>query len=176
MVEEGNLASAGHGKGAKAILGSVLLRLKFAVVAAACFAALPVLGNSANAFELITAVEAALPSIPTPVFELRGSPTRRPHIEIVSPPPGAGLMHSPITLKLLFEAFGGAKINPNSVLVTYLKQPSVDLTQRLKPFITAGGIDIVQADVPPGIHQLWIELKDQHGHVGGAPLTFQIAK
>ena len=85
-------------------------------------------------------------------------------------------MHSPIALKLSFEAFGGAKINPDSVLITYLKQPSVDLTQRLKPFITADGIDVPQADVPPGFHQLWIELKDEHGHIGGAPLTFQIAK
>jgi len=161
---------------AKTTLGSVMLRLEFAV-AAAMFFILPImLVDAANAFELITAVEAALPSIPPPVLQLRGSPTRHPHIEIVSPPPGAGLMHSPIALKLSFEAFGGAKINPDSVLVTYLKQPGVDLTQRLKPFITAGGIDLAQADVPPGFHQLWIELKDDHGRIGGAPLTFQIAK
>ena len=176
MAEDVDLARAVRGKGVELILGSVLLRLKLAVAAATCIAVLSVLGDSASAFELITAAEADLPSIPAPVLELRGSPTRRPHIEIVSPPPGAGLMHSPITLKLRFEAFGGAKINPDSVLVTYLKQPNIDLTQRLKPFITAGGIDIAQADVPSGIHQLWIELKDQHGHVGGAPLTFQIAK
>jgi hypothetical protein len=176
MVEDVDLARAVRRKGAELILGSVPLRLKLAVAAATWFAALSLPGDSANAFELITAVEASLPSIPAPVLELRGSPTRRPHIEVVSPPPGAGLMYSPIALKLRFEAFGGAKINPDSVLITYLKQPSVDLTQRLKPFITAGGIDIAQADVPPGIHQLWIELKDQQGHVGGGPLTFQIAK
>src|SRR5580704_8207785 len=142
MVVEGNLARAVQGKDVQMTFGLVPLRLKFAVVSAICFASLAMLGDSANAFELITSVEAALPSIPPPVLELRGSPTRRPHIEIVSPPAGAGLMHSPIALKLRFEAFGGAKVDPDSVLVTYLKQPNIDLTQRLKSFITAAGIDI----------------------------------
>jgi len=36
------------------------------------------------------------------------------------------------------------------VVITYLKQPAIDMTLRLTPFITAQGIEIAHADVPPG--------------------------
>jgi hypothetical protein len=130
----------------------------------------------AIAFELVTPEEAALPPGQVPAFELRGSPTRRPNVLVVSPPPSAGLLHSPVDLKLQFHAFGGAEIDPNSVVVTYLKEPAIDMTQRLVPFITAQGIDISRADVPPGKHQFWIELKDKNGRIGAAEFSFQVAK
>jgi hypothetical protein len=81
-----------------------------------------------------------------------------------------------LDLKLQFHAFGGAAIDPNSVVVTYLKEPAIDMTQRITPFISAEGIDISQADVPPGKHQFWIELKDKDGRVGSAEFGFQVAK
>jgi hypothetical protein len=62
------------------------------------------------------------------------------------------------------------------VVVTYLKEPAIDITQRIMPFITAQGIDVSQADVPPGKHQFWVELKDKDGRIGGAEFSFQIAK
>ena len=75
-----------------------------------------------------------------------------------------------------FRAFGGATIDPSTVVITYLKQPAIDLTQRLTPFITAQGIDIPQAQVPPGKHQFWIELKDNEGRIGGSAFTFQVGQ
>ena len=110
------------------------------------------------------------------VLQMRGSPTRRPNIIVVSPPPSAGLVHSPLDLKLQFHAFGGGEIDPGSVVVTYLKQPAIDITQRITPFITADGVDIPQAEVPPGKHQFWVELKDKSGRIGGAEFDFQVAK
>jgi hypothetical protein len=77
---------------------------------------------------------------------------------------------------LQFRAPGGAVIDPNSVVVTYLKEPAIDITQRITPFISADGINISQADVPPGKHQFWIELKDNDGRIGGAEFSFQVAK
>jgi hypothetical protein len=130
----------------------------------------------ADAFQLVTAQEAALPSGPLPALELRGSPTRRPNVTVVSPPPAAGLIRSPLQLKLQFHAFGGAEIDPATVIVTYLKNPAIDLTQRIAPFITAAGIDISQAEVPPGKHQFWIELKDKDGRIGGGAFSFQVAQ
>ena len=85
-------------------------------------------------------------------------------------------MHSPLDLKLEFRAFGGAQIDPGSVVVTYLKQPAIDVTQRIMPFITADGVDISQAEVPAGKHQFWVELKDKSGRIGGAEFDFQVAK
>jgi hypothetical protein len=154
-----------------------LPRTKIVLAGSVCFAGLFAAAPlSAAAFELVTPEESALPVGSVPVLELRGSPTRRPNVVVVSPPPAAGLLHSPLDLKLQFHAFGGAEIDPSSVVVTYLKQPAIDMTQRLAPFITAQGIDIANADVPPGTHQFWIELKDKNGHVGAAEFGFQIAK
>jgi hypothetical protein len=127
-------------------------------------------------FQLITPSEAALPPAMIVPLQLRGSPTRRPHIIIVSPPRNAGLVHSPLELKLRFRAFGGAQIDPDSVVLTYLKQPAIDLTQRIKPFIKASGVDITHADVPPGKHHFWIELKDKDGRIGGTDFSFDVAK
>jgi hypothetical protein len=142
-----------------------------AAIAGATAAEIP-----ARAIQLVTEQEATLPASTAHPLELRGSPTRRPNVTVVSPPPNAGLIRSPFELKLRFRAFGGAMINPESVVVTYLKQPAIDITQRITPFITAEGIDVSQANVPPGLHQFWIELKDDEGRVGGGEFSFQVAK
>jgi hypothetical protein len=134
------------------------------------------LARAADIFQLVTIQEAALPPGQLPALELRGSPTRRPNVTVVSPPPTAGLMHSPLELKLEFHVFGGAEIDPSSVVVTYLKNPAIDITQRITPFITAAGIDISHAEVPPGKHEFWIALKDKTGRIGGGAFSFQVAQ
>lgn len=144
--------------------------VRLAVTIAACLAA----ATPALAFQLITPAEAALLPAEIAPLQLRGSPTRRPHVIVVSPARGAGAVYSPLELKLKFRAYGGAQIDLNSVVVTYLKQPNIDLTPRLRPFIAASGIDIKSADVPPGMHQFWIELKDEDGRIGGTEFGFQV--
>ena len=128
----------------------------------------------ARAFVLITREEAALPPSGTPLPSVQRSPTRRPSVTVVSPPPDAGMIQSPFDLKLQFRAFGGAKIDPSTVVVTYLKDPRIDITQRITSFITADGIYIPHAEVPPGRHQFWIELKDNDGRVGGGQMSFGV--
>jgi hypothetical protein len=131
---------------------------------------------SAAAFELITVSEAALPPGPTPSFEVRGSPARLPSVTVVSPHLGGGAVYSPLELKLDFRAFGGAAVDPDSVVITYVKNPNIDISPRIRPFITAQGIDIAQADVPPGLHKFWIELKDTDGRIGGREFDIQVVK
>jgi hypothetical protein len=151
-------------------------RKKVTLAALVCLAGLSAAATRANAFQLITPEEAALPAGLVPALQLRGSPTRRPNVTIIWPPPAAGALRSPLNLKLQFRAFGGAVVDPNSVVVTYLKTPAIDITQRIMPFISAEGINILQAEVPPGKHQFWIELKDNDGRVGGTEFTFQVVK
>ena len=66
-----------------------------------------VLPTHADAIQLVTSEEAALPPdhLP-PTLEVRGSPTRRPNVTIVSPAPNAGAVSSPLLLKLKLQASG----------------------------------------------------------------------
>ena len=61
-------------------------------------------------------------------------------------------------------------------MITYIKQTNIDITPRIKSFITADGIEIVQAEVPPGLHQFWLELVDTNGRSNGREFDFQVIK
>jgi hypothetical protein len=137
-------------------------------LAACVVAAFLAIAAPARAFQIVTEQEAALPPDELPPFVLRGSPTRRPNVVLVSPAPNAGAVHSPFVLKLSFRGFGGARIDAESIVMTYRKAPSINLNQRLARFITAEGIEIVDAELPPGVHKFRIVLKDQDGRLGGA--------
>jgi hypothetical protein len=134
------------------------------------------LATPAGAIQLVTEQEAALPPDRLPGLTLRGSPTRRPTVVVVSPPPNAGVVKSPVSLKVRLEAHGGAKIDPDSIVITYKKTPMIDITQRVMPFISPDGIEIPEAEVPPGIHQFRIELRDKEGRLGGTEFSFQVGK
>ncbi len=131
-------------------------------------------GTAANAIQLVTDEEAALPN--EPILEWRGSPTRRPEIIVVSPALNAGLVRSPVILKIIFKPYGGAAIDRDSILITYKKIPAIDLTQRLLSFITAEGVDIVDANIPPGTHYFRAELKDSAGRVGRTEFAIRVGK
>jgi hypothetical protein len=130
----------------------------------------------AGAMQLVTEQEAALPPNQLPALELRGSPTRRPNVTVVSPPLNAGVMKSPLVFKVKLQTFGGAKIDVDSIVVTYKKAPLIDITQRIAAFIKPDGIEIADAEVPPGTHAFRITLKDKDGRIGGADFSFQVAK
>jgi hypothetical protein len=168
------LSDRGRGVGVTERL--VAIQKLSALLAAGLFAWLVMAGSQAGAFQLVTSEEAALPARSIPLLELRGSPTRRPIVVVVSPAPGAGLVHSPLDLRLEFRAFGGSEIDPDSVVVTYLKDPAIDITQRITPFISASGIIITQAGIPPGKHEFWVQLKDKDGRLGGGEVSFQVTK
>jgi hypothetical protein len=144
--------------------------------AALCLMVFLTLIAPAGAIQLVTEQEAALPPDHLPGLALRGSPSRRPSAVVVSPPPNAGQVTSPLSLKVKLQAFGGAKIDPDSVVVTYKKTPMIDITQRIMPFIKADGIEVPEAEVPPGRHEFRIELKDKDGRLGGTDFSFQVGK
>ena len=119
---------------------------------------------------LISEQEAALPAAADTKLTLRGV-TRGPKVQVISPAQEAAVK-SPFNLKLKFESFGGAKIDPASVKATYLKSPSVDLTQRMQKFIKDNGIEMEKAEVPPGEHVIAVQIKDTEGR--GASMNFKI--
>src|ERR1700756_871049 len=109
----------------------------------------------AGATQLITDEEARLPPPKGAVAAERRGILRGPKVDFISP---GDTVHSPLHLQLKFEAFGGAKIDPDSVKMTFLRTPNVDLTPRIKPFVQAAGIDIPDTELPPGEYTIRVDL------------------
>jgi hypothetical protein len=145
-------------------------------VAALYLAASPIVATPARALQLVTEAEAALPPSHVPDLVRRGGPTRRPSIVVASPPVGAGEVHSPLNLKVRLRAFGGAKIDPESIVLTYEKTPLIDITQRIIQFISPDGIDVPDAQLPPGRHAFYIEAKDDEGRLATMEFSFEVSK
>jgi hypothetical protein len=108
---------------------------------------------------LITPEEAQLPT-PKGVHAARAI-TRGPRIDLAGP--DANEARSPLRLQLKFRGFGGATINLDSLRVTYLKTPNVDLTSRVRPYAQSAGIEIPDAEAPPGEHLVRVEVHDSEG-------------
>jgi hypothetical protein len=122
------------------------------------FLAVPNSGARAGVV-LITPEEAQLPT-PKGVHVARAV-TRGPRIDLAGP--DASEARSPLRLQLKFRGFGGATINLDSLRVTYLKTPNVDLTSRVRPYAQPTGIEIPDAEAPPGEHLVRVEIHDSEG-------------
>jgi len=77
--------------------------------------------------------------------------------------------------QLKFVSFGGAKIDTDSVKVTYLRTPNIDLTPRLKSFVQPTGIDIPDVELPVGDHMVRVDIKDSDGRVGSTSFVLKVA-
>lgn len=71
--------------------------------------------------------------------------------------------NQPFGLKIEFAGRGGEKINPASARVILLRGDTVNITQRLRPFISEKGIELPNAMVPPGNYVFEVEVSDVAG-------------
>jgi hypothetical protein len=131
------------------------------------FAAFP----ACAAHVLITEEEAKLPPPKGAIVADRRGVTRGPKIQYIE---DGKEIHSPTHFQLKFETFGGAKIDPDSVKVTYLRTPNVDLTPRVKAFVQASGIDIPDIELPVGDHMLRVDVKDSDGRAGSTSFVLKV--
>jgi hypothetical protein len=130
--------------------------------------------HTASAFQLITNDEAQLPAAPVVQVATRGL-TRGPTVDQVAPAPDAMTPNGVLEFDVTFAPHNGATIDPSKVRVTYLKQPEIDLTQRLKAYITPKGIDAKDVTVPPGTHMIRIEVTDSDGRSTSQIMKIQVA-
>jgi hypothetical protein len=122
---------------------------------------------------LVTAEEARLPPPKGAVAVASRGITRGPRIELADI--DRGELHSPVHLQVRFQAFGGASIDLSGLQVTYLKSPAVDLTPRVKPFAQPTGIDIPDAELPPGDHTVRVDVKDSDGRTSTASFVLTVS-
>jgi hypothetical protein len=126
---------------------------------------------AADAAQLITEEEAKLPPPKGATAADRRGILRGPKVEFVSPREG---VRSPIHLQLKFEAYGGAKIDPESVKMVYLRTPNVDLTPRVKQFVQASGINIPDSELPPGEFMISVDVTDSDGRPGSTSFVLMV--
>lgn len=130
--------------------------------------------GTCHAFKLISEKEARLPDAPADIT-VRGI-TRGPGIAVTSPDPTAETTKAPFELKVVFQARGGSTIDAKSVQVTYLKDPAVDLSERLKAGVSENGIDLKNAEVPPGVHRIRISVADSEGRKASTVFALKVVK
>lgn len=121
---------------------------------------------------LITDEEAKLPPPKGAIATDRRGITRGPKVELID---NKEPVHSPMHLQLKFESYGGAKIDPDSVKVTYMRTPNVDLTGRVKPFVQPAGIDMPDVQLPVGDHMVRVDIKDSDGRMGSTSFVLKVA-
>lgn len=147
----------------RSLLTAAILATGFALIA----------GTPASAGTvLISADEAKLPPPKGAVGVATRGITRGPKVAYIG---AADATKSPMRLQLKFESFGGAKIDTDSLKVTYVKTPAVDLTPRLQPFVKSDGIDMPDAELPAGDHLIRVDVKDSDGRVATTSFTLKIA-
>ena len=129
------------------------------------------IAGRAGATQLITEDEAKLPPPKGAVAAERRGILRGPKVDVV---PFGDTVHSPLHLQLKFEVFGGAKIDLDSVKMTFLRTPPVDLTARIKPFVQAAGIDIPDTELPPGEYTIRVDIKDSDGRIGTTSFVLKV--
>ena len=140
---------------------------------AAVFGAVTAMPIPARAAPLITAEEAALPPQKGAIANSGRGITRGPKIQV--PDAETGAQTSPMRFQVKFQTFGGSSIDLEALKVTYLKTPVVDLTPRIKPFAQPNGIDMPDAQLPPGDHLVRIDIKDSDGRAASMSFLLKIA-
>jgi hypothetical protein len=125
-------------------------------------------GTFAQTLQLITPDEASLPA--SAAKPASRAITRGPAVKLVSPDSVSG----PFALKVAFEPRGGAKVDPASVKVEYLKGPGIDLTERVKAGIKPAGIEIPTAAAPAGQHPIRVSVRDDEGRLGTAEFNLTV--
>jgi len=145
-----------------------------ALVFACGLLALIISGHAVTAGEiLIKPEEAALPPPTASITLTTRALTRKPEVVLTSP---EASVSSPFNLQLKFAAHGGSKINPHTFQLIYLRTPNVDLTARVKPYITADGLNMVGAEAPPGQHMIKATISDSDEREGSAVFILNVLK
>jgi hypothetical protein len=123
--------------------------------------------GGAGATVWITSEEAQLPPYQgIPRFKTRGI-SLGPRIVVLAPPANgeAFLSARPVALHVRFEPVSNVPIDIHTLRVTYLRLLGIDITDRVRPYVNDHGIDIDNAEIPPGEHRIELQIGDREGHV-----------
>jgi hypothetical protein len=162
-----------------------MIRTWLPVVGALLWASCPAPAGKTAPVELLTATEAAQPNLPDPMHAGPTTGSERfsstaampvpgaPQI-VVETPAGGAPVTAPFPVKIHFVPSSGAKINLDSLKVEVLKLVPISLLSRVKPYLTAAGINVPEAKIPSGVYNVRIAVADDQGREGMTLQTWTV--
>lgn len=101
-----------------------------------------------------------------------------PVIKVLRPDQADGqkvpVLSKPVHISLKFEPVSQARIDMASLKVVYLKLFGIDITDRLKPYVSGEAIDVPEADIPSGDHSIRVDIKDTTGRQSSQVFRFTV--
>jgi len=116
--------------------------------------------QESNGLWLITEEEAAMPQ-PKVLPQFRFLHVG-PEI-VINLPDMSRTLNSPIRIDVTFRPRGDVPIDLSSIRVRLLKLVKIDITRRVRKYITTEGIKVREIMVPPGKHRIEFSISDQKG-------------
>jgi len=139
-------------------------------------------GSSAAPIELLTAQEAAQPELPMIKDPTNGKLSAAgdktpvpggPAILFDMPVPGTPVA-TPFPVKVRFVPTGDAKVLTDTLKIEVLKLIPISLISKVKPYLTAEGINVPEAKIPAGRYNVRVAISDDKGREGVALQTWVV--
>jgi hypothetical protein len=122
---------------------------------------------------LISPEEAAFAPAPEESrIRSRGLNDKGPKIDVLKPVEDTP-QQSPLEILIRFYP-NPAAVNPASVKVQLVKFISIDITDRVKPYLSETGIDVKEAKIPTGTHLVRISVSDGKGETSSREIELQV--
>jgi hypothetical protein len=97
-----------------------------------------------------------------------------PEIQVVHPG-GEAIDRQPVEIDVVFnQSKDGAEPNMSSLKVRYIKFFSIDITDRVKPYVAGNRIHVTQAEFPKGEHTVEIYVEDGNGKASSKVMEFKV--
>jgi hypothetical protein len=95
-----------------------------------------------------------------------------PVINVIEPSNGSRLP-TPVQVLIHF-APSSEPIDLASLKVVLIKFITIDITDRVRPYVTPEGIQVKEAKIPPGKHRVRITLADRTGKISMKEVSFEV--
>ena len=96
--------------------------------------------------------------------------SRGPTVKLIS---NAAVDSKTFLFKIAMEPKGGSKLDTHSFKIEYLKNPPVELTERLKFAFSGNQLFIPAASIPKGVHTFKVSVKDTDGREGQSVISLE---
>lgn len=104
------------------------------------------------------------------LLELKDGPV----IQVVQPG-GDEIGSQPVEIEVVFEkSSDGADPNMATLKVRYIKFISIDITNRIRPFVVENRFHVAKAEFPKGNHTVEIYLEDTRGKASSKVVEFKV--